>query len=221
MPLDETMIVCKYIHNPLLIDNFKFDVRLYVAVTSYDPMIVYLYEEGLTRQVIWIELMVSVVRMCFWKDNFRMNFDNVFLFFRFATVKYDKSNKSIRNTCMHLTNYSVNKKSSDYVKNDDPDVEDYGNKWTLGALLRYLRSQSQDTTGMLCVCTLEKHKPYPLLWFTNLYAVFPKFHLNTYLLFSSHDAASGRCHNQDFNLSWTTDSDCLQNVHAFQRKLLW
>ena len=32
--------------------------------------------------------------------------------FRFATVKYDKSNKSIRNTCMHLTNYSVNKKSS-------------------------------------------------------------------------------------------------------------
>ena len=49
MPLDETMIVCKYIHNPLLIDSFKFDVRLYVAVTSYDPMIVYLYEEGLTR----------------------------------------------------------------------------------------------------------------------------------------------------------------------------
>ena len=71
--------------------------------------------------------------------------------FRFATVKYDKSNKSIRNTCMHLTNYSVNKKSSDYVKNDDPDVEDYGNKWTLGALLRYLRSQGQDTTGMV-VC---------------------------------------------------------------------
>ena len=49
VPLDETMIVCKYIHNPLLIDNFKFDVRLYVAVTSYDPMVVYLYEEGLTR----------------------------------------------------------------------------------------------------------------------------------------------------------------------------
>ena len=52
MPLDETMIVCKYLANPMLIDGFKFDVRLYVAVTSYDPMTVYMYEEGLTRYVI-------------------------------------------------------------------------------------------------------------------------------------------------------------------------
>ncbi len=52
VPLDETMIVCKYLANPLLIDGFKFDVRLYVAVTSYDPMTVYMYEEGLTRYVI-------------------------------------------------------------------------------------------------------------------------------------------------------------------------
>ena len=48
---------------------------------------------------------------------------------------------------MHLTNYSVNKKSGDYVRNDDPDVEDYGNKWSLGAMLRYLRSQGRDSTG--------------------------------------------------------------------------
>lgn len=39
----------RYIHNPLLIDGFKFDVRLYVAVTCYDPLIIYLYEEGMAR----------------------------------------------------------------------------------------------------------------------------------------------------------------------------
>ena len=138
-------------------------------------------------------------------------------------MKYDKSNKSIRNTCMHLTNYSVNKKSSDYVKNDDPDVEDYGNKWTLGALLRYLRSQGQDTTGMLC--TFEKQSlaycynpPVSKLCFWE-YAKRISLQFTHVLLFS-HDAASGRCHNQDFNLSRTTDCDCLQNVHALQRKLL-
>ena len=49
IPLDENVIVCKYIPNPLLIDGFKFDVRLYVCVTSYDPLTIYLYEEGLTR----------------------------------------------------------------------------------------------------------------------------------------------------------------------------
>ena len=32
-------------------------------------------------------------------------------------------------------------------RNDDPDIEDYGNKWSLGALLRYLRTQGKDTTG--------------------------------------------------------------------------
>lgn len=49
IPLDENIIVCRYLSNPLLIDGFKFDVRLYVAVTSYDPLQIYLYEEGLTR----------------------------------------------------------------------------------------------------------------------------------------------------------------------------
>ncbi|XP_064600356.1 tubulin polyglutamylase TTLL5-like isoform X2 [Liolophura sinensis] len=116
VPLDENVIVSKYIANPILIDGFKFDVRLYVAVTSYDPIVIYLYEEGLTR---------------------------------FATVKYEKANKHLRNQCMHLTNYSVNKKNKDYVQNDDPDIEDYGNKWSMGALLRYLKSQKKDVTALM------------------------------------------------------------------------
>ncbi|KAK0130890.1 Tubulin polyglutamylase TTLL5 [Merluccius polli] len=114
--MDENILVSRYVNNPLLIDDFKFDVRLYVLVTSYDPLLVYVYEEGLAR---------------------------------FATVKYDRASKNIKNQFMHLTNYSVNKKSSDYVSCDDPEVEDYGNKWSMSAMLRYLKQEGRDTSLLM------------------------------------------------------------------------
>ena len=42
-------IVQQYIQNPLLIDNYKFDLRIYVALTSINPLRLYVYEEGLVR----------------------------------------------------------------------------------------------------------------------------------------------------------------------------
>lgn len=50
---------------------------------------------------------------------------------------------------MHLTNYSLNKKNDRYVHCNDPDVEDYGNKWSMGALLRFLFSQGKDTFSLM------------------------------------------------------------------------
>ncbi|XP_033328006.2 tubulin tyrosine ligase-like 5 isoform X3 [Megalopta genalis] len=47
--MDESVIVAQYINNPLLVDGHKCDLRLYVAVTNYDPLLIYLYEEGLVR----------------------------------------------------------------------------------------------------------------------------------------------------------------------------
>jgi tubulin polyglutamylase TTLL5 len=55
----------------------------------------------------------------------------------------------MKNTWMHLTNYSVNKKNKKYVRCDDPDVEDYGNKWSMSAMLRYLAREGKDTFGMM------------------------------------------------------------------------
>lgn len=46
---DTNTIVQRYIERPLLIGGYKFDLRLYVCIPSYQPLTVYMYREGLTR----------------------------------------------------------------------------------------------------------------------------------------------------------------------------
>lgn len=68
---------------PLLIDGCKFDLRIYVLLTSVRPLRAFVHREGLAR---------------------------------FATQPYAApSAANLRDAFMHLTNYSLNKYSSEYV----------------------------------------------------------------------------------------------------------
>jgi len=42
-------VIQRYVPNPLLIFGYKFDLRIYVTVLSYDPLKVYINDEGLVR----------------------------------------------------------------------------------------------------------------------------------------------------------------------------
>lgn len=43
------VLVCRYLHKPYLISGNKFDLRIYVYVTSYDPLRIYIFSDGLVR----------------------------------------------------------------------------------------------------------------------------------------------------------------------------
>ncbi|KAK2840228.1 hypothetical protein Q5P01_013968 [Channa striata] len=132
MPRKRPLLVQKYLHKPYLISGNKFDLRIYVYVTSYDPLRIYIFSDGLVR---------------------------------FASCKYSSSMKTLSNKFMHLTNYSVNKKNSEYQTNSD-DKACQGHKWALKALWQYLGSQGINTTQIwekikdIVIKTIIASEPY-------------------------------------------------------------
>ncbi|XP_061698579.1 tubulin polyglutamylase TTLL4 isoform X2 [Syngnathoides biaculeatus] len=49
MPRKKSFLVQKYLHKPYLISGSKFDLRIYVYVTCYDPLRIYIFSDGLVR----------------------------------------------------------------------------------------------------------------------------------------------------------------------------
>lgn len=49
VPQGQAMVASRYISNPLLINMLKFDLRIYIAVTSMDPLRIYIFKEGIAR----------------------------------------------------------------------------------------------------------------------------------------------------------------------------
>lgn len=47
--VDEPLIVQHYIDSPLCINGSKFDLRIYVYVSSLNPLLIYVYNNGLVR----------------------------------------------------------------------------------------------------------------------------------------------------------------------------
>lgn len=65
-------------------------------------------------------------------------------FFNNSTVKYSDKSDTLSDRCMHLTNYSINKLSSNYSKNEDVNAC-HGHKWTIKSLWLYLENRGVRT----------------------------------------------------------------------------
>ncbi|TPP39823.1 Tubulin-tyrosine ligase family protein [Leishmania donovani] len=102
----DNYIVQEYVHRPLLLEGKKFDLRVYVLLTSIRHPSIFLFNDGL-------------VRIC--------------------TEPYETPNEeNVKQACKHLTNYAVNKKSSEFVFNTNVEHMDVGNKRNFGFLNRWL-----------------------------------------------------------------------------------
>eukprot|EP00826_Nyctotherus_ovalis_P050109 TRINITY_DN6108_c0_g3_i1.p1 TRINITY_DN6108_c0_g3~~TRINITY_DN6108_c0_g3_i1.p1 ORF type:complete len:455 (-),score=91.37 TRINITY_DN6108_c0_g3_i1:247-1611(-) len=61
---------------------------------------------------------------------------------RLATEKYERARMgNMENRCMHLTNYAINKRSCNFVFNEDEEKADVGNKRSLEFLWNYVEAQ--------------------------------------------------------------------------------
>ena len=105
-------VISDYISNPHLIEGLKYDLRVYVLVTSYAPLIIYIYEDGLAR---------------------------------FATEKYTLDEEQFENRLVHLTNYSVQKKSEAFCQNRTRTNNNLrASKWSLKTLQKVFEDHNKD-----------------------------------------------------------------------------
>ncbi|KAH8306761.1 hypothetical protein KR044_013039, partial [Drosophila immigrans] len=135
IPKRRPLIVQKYIERPLLINGSKFDLRLYVLVTSVNPLRVFMYHNGLARFASGTLVL-------------RLSPPIIYYIFNFLfIVKYSAKIDTLNDRCMHLTNYSINKFSSNYSKNEDVNAC-HGHKWTIKSLWTYLANRGVRTDGL-------------------------------------------------------------------------
>lgn len=83
--MQEVSVVQEYLNNPYLIDGLKFDIRVYVLITSCEPLKIFMHKEGLVR----------------------------FATQPYTPIEMTKDNNT-NNLFMHLTNYAINKETSEF-----------------------------------------------------------------------------------------------------------
>jgi hypothetical protein len=128
-------LVQQYIANPLLINGFKFDLRIYVVVTSYDPLRIYVYQEGLVR------FASSPYPTVLATQESRDHCSGV-----------SAAELQLKKRTAHLTNFSVNKlNKAEFVTPTDAEAGDAAaekaSKWTHNSVRQYFQKHNLDWDG--------------------------------------------------------------------------
>eukprot|EP01138_Halocafeteria_seosinensis_P000787 gb/GECG01000808.1/.p1 GENE.gb/GECG01000808.1/~~gb/GECG01000808.1/.p1 ORF type:complete len:717 (+),score=115.40 gb/GECG01000808.1/:1-2151(+) len=155
---EEMYVVSRYIDKPLLVCGKKFDLRLYVLVVSFHPLIVYIHQQGFARfcsvEYTYGESSSTNSYNFDERESARKHGREDYLSNEVAgdvsraealkamgvtnsspeVEEEGKANSNdISNLDMHLTNVSLQKHHEEYS-------DSHGGKWPLRLLIQYLRS---------------------------------------------------------------------------------
>lgn len=125
----------RYIDNPLLIDGFKFDLRIYVLVFSVHPLRLFIFKNGLAR----------FCTSAFQRPTKRNLSQKRMHLTKYASVSISTAHWKLYLSTVMLhhwyVSYAVNKSSKHFQQATSSD-ENKGSKRTLAAIMKYL-----DDTG--------------------------------------------------------------------------
>lgn len=127
-------MVQQYINRPLLIDGYKFDLRIYVLVTCVDPLRILVYREGLCR------LCTTLYEM---PNN--SNIGNAYMHLtNYSINKYNSNYVTSNNTSPLTVINDDNSTNSNTTNNNTATSEDHASKRTLTWLWESLAAKGHD-----------------------------------------------------------------------------
>jgi len=110
----EQYVIQKYIANPFLINGFKHTLRLYILVTSFEPLRIYLYKNGIVKFA-------------------TAEFDSDISHHKTEEIKMHVTNQALN---QNSKDFKVNKK--------DVNATTEGSRWSIEGWSSYLRKNGLD-----------------------------------------------------------------------------
>ena len=132
-------LISRYIDRPHLLNNKKYDLRIYVLIASFTPLRVYLYNNGLVRFAT--------------EDYKRGNYDNIFIHLTNYSINKNnenyKSNQNLKEQQCDLypreeTEMTEAEGGIEYDENGDDNIpDDDSNKWSLVEYRNYFKKMGK------------------------------------------------------------------------------